>query len=262
MRLKCKSLGVGFAPKSGAVQAISDVTFETRDGEFLSIIGPSGCGKTTLLRTLAGLIRPQQGSVERFASPNDCTERILMVFQENSLFPWMTVLENATFGLEMQGIGKAERNLRAYPLLDRFGFTGRENAYPHQLSLGMKQRVAVIRSFLSDPAVLLMDEPFAALDCQTRLVIQQELLQLWEQDQRSVIFVTHDLEEAILLSDRILVLSPQPGRVIAEFPVRFDRPRATSITLDEEFLHLKKRIAAQLGMVVSGAAVICEGLAN
>jgi NitT/TauT family transport system ATP-binding protein len=255
MRLKCNALCVAFASKNGLVQAVSDLSFETREGEFLAIIGPSGCGKTTLLRTLAGLTRPQHGSVERFASPTDCADRIQLVFQENGLFPWMTVLENATFGLEMQGVGETERNERAHSLLDRIGFTGRDNAYPYQLSLGMKQRLAVIRLFLSDPAVLLMDEPFAALDCQTRLVVQQELLQLWEQDQKSIIFVTHDLEEAILLSDRILVLSPQPGRVIAEFPVEFDRPRGTDITFDEEFLHLKKRIAARLGMVMKTASI-------
>jgi NitT/TauT family transport system ATP-binding protein len=251
MRLRCNSLGVAFGPQSGLVQAVSDLSFETREGEFLSIIGPSGCGKTTLLRTLAGLIRAQKGSVEQVVSPSDCSGRILLVFQEHSLFPWMTVLENAAFGLEMQGVGRAERNRRACKLLDRFGFTGRENAYPHQLSLGMKQRVAVIRAFLSDPAVLLMDEPFAALDCQTRLVVQQELLQLWEQDQKSVIFVTHDLEEAMLLSDRILVLSPQPGMVIAEFHVPFSRPREASITMDYEFLQLKKNIAARLGLLMT-----------
>jgi len=251
MQVKCTSLGIAFASKSAPVQAISGLSFETRPREFLSIIGPSGCGKTTLLRAIAGLVQPQQGSVERIASRADGSGRVLLVFQENSLFPWMTVMENATFGLEMQGVSKPEREQRARPLLDRFGFRGREDAYPHQLSLGMKQRAAVIRAFLSDPALLLMDEPFAALDCQTRSILQRELLELWAQNQRSVIFVTHDVEEAILLSDRILVLSPQPGRVIAELPIRFDRPREPGLTLEEEFLHVKKRIAFLLGMPVA-----------
>jgi len=134
-------------------------------------------------------------------------------------------------------------------LLHRLGFAGREGAYPHELSLGMKQRVAVTRCFLSDPAVMLMDEPFAALDCQRRLELQQELLDLWEQSHKTVIFVTHDVEEAILLSDRILVFSRQPGRIVAEFPIRLPRPRAASVTMTEEFLALKRSIAARLGMV-------------
>jgi len=256
MRLKCTSLGVAFASSGGLIQAISGLSFEMTPREFLSVVGPSGCGKTTLLRTLAGLIQPQEGGVERINSGEREPNRVLMVFQENSLFPWMTVLENATFGLEMQGVPAAERVQKAMPLLRRYGFAGRENAYPHQLSMGMKQRVAVIRSFLSDPALLLMDEPFAALDCQTRLLLQQELLELWEQNHKSVVFVTHDVEEAMLLSDRILVLSPQPGRVIAEFTVRFARPRDAALTLDDEFLRLKKRIAARLGMVVSETAAV------
>jgi len=178
------------------------------------------------------------------------------VSQEHSLFPWMTVLENAAFGCEMQGVPRREREDRARELLHRLGFAGRECAYPHELSLGMKQRVAVARCFLSDPAVMLMDEPFAALDCQRRLVLQQELLDLWEQNHKTVIFVTHDVEEAILLSDRILVFSRQPGRIVAEIPIQLPRPRTAAITLTEEFLLLKRRLAAELGMEVGKREVI------
>jgi NitT/TauT family transport system ATP-binding protein len=248
MWLRCEDLAVAFASRNGGVQALAGVTFEAREGEFLSIVGPSGCGKTTLLRTLAGLIGPSQGRVE-WRGPNGRGRAdVLLVFQENSLFPWMTVLENAAFGLEMQGVAKEAREARARELLGRFGFTGREQAYPHQLSLGMKQRVAVIRCFLSNPAVLLMDEPFAALDCQTRLTLQQELLDLWEENHKTVVYVTHDVEEAILLSDRILILSPQPGRMIAEFRVPFSRPREASLTLSEDLLQMKRQISSALGM--------------
>ncbi|MCL4401187.1 MAG: ABC transporter ATP-binding protein [Acidobacteria bacterium] len=254
LELRCKRVGVSFTSNGSCVQALKDIWFEVRRAEFLSIVGPSGCGKTTLLRVLAGLIRPDEGTVEQVAPRNGRDGRTILVFQENSLFPWMTVLENAAFGLEMQGCGKCEREARARELLHRFGFAGRERDYPHQLSLGMKQRVSIIRCFLSDPAVLLMDEPFAALDCQTRMVLQQELLDLWEQNQKTVVFVTHDVEEAILLSDRILVLSRQPGTIIQEFPVSFARPRHTTLTLDDAFLHLKRCVFAELGMKVEGVA--------
>ncbi len=245
--LYCKQVGVRYSTANGSVRALEDVTFDTRAGEFLSIVGPSGCGKSTLLRVLAGLTSPTKGRVER-RDPGNHSRTPLIVFQEHGLFPWMTVMENAAFGLEMQGVEKSERESRARELLDRYGFQDRENAYPHQLSLGMKQRVAVIRCFLSDPPVMLMDEPFAALDCQTRLTLQQELLELWEQDHKTVIFVTHDMDEALLLSDRVLVLSSQPGTVKAEFPVPFPRPRRAELTLEEEFLSLKRCVARELGM--------------
>jgi len=252
--LRCLQVGVTFISNGSHVEALRDIWFQVRRGEFLSVVGPSGCGKTTLLRVLAGLTRPSRGSVERAASRGVHRGGALLVVQENSLFPWMTVLENAAFGMEMQGFGKREREARARELLCRFGFAGRERDYPHQLSLGMKQRVAIIRCFLSDPAILLMDEPFAALDCQTRMVLQQELLDLWEQNHKTVVFVTHDVDEAILLSDRILVLSREPGTIIQEFQVPFARPRHTTLTLDEAFLNLKRCVFAELGMPVEGMA--------
>jgi NitT/TauT family transport system ATP-binding protein len=248
MKVRCAHLSVFFDPGRAALR---DVSFGVHEGEFLTIIGPSGCGKTTLLRTIAGLIPPSRGSVERVAG-----EKILLVFQEDSLFPWMTVLENAGYGLRMRGVSAEEREARARTLLARFGLEGREHAYPHELSLGMKQRVAVIRCFLSDPAVMLMDEPFAALDAQTRLMLQQELLALWEQDHKTVIFVTHDIEEALLLSDRIVVMDGPPGSVIEELRVPFARPRDASLTLDEEFLELKRRLWSRLGKSLRKACLI------
>jgi NitT/TauT family transport system ATP-binding protein len=250
MGLRCTSLDVSFVARGAAVQALAGLSFDTDEREFVSIVGPSGCGKTTLLRTIAGLIRPQRGTVTR-------RDRAHLVFQENSLFPWMTVLENAAFGLEMQRVGAGERRLRAMPLLERFGLGGREGAYPRQLSLGMKQRVAVIRAFLSGPAVLLMDEPFASLDYFTRRALGQELVDLWEQNRTPVIFVTHDIEEAILLSDRVLVMSPRPGRIAAEYRVPFGRPRDAETAFCDEFLQLKKRIAISMGMIEDWAAAAC-----
>lgn len=250
MRLRCSELGVTFPSPAGPVPALQGVSFETRENEFLCIVGPSGCGKTTLLRVLAGIQPAMQGKVERIPSPQDRNSAVLLVSQERNLFPWMTAAENAAFGLEMQGVAKRERLERAHQVLARMGFEGREQAWPHELSLGMKQRVAVARCFLSDPAVMLMDEPFAALDCLRRLELQQQLLELWEERHKTVLFVTHDIEEALFLGDRILVLSRQPGRIIAEFRVTFSRPRSAAVTMTAEFLELKRRIARSLGLDV------------
>ena len=255
MRLRCSQLGVTFESVHGPVRALDYLTLETREREFLSIVGPSGCGKTTLLRVLAGTLVPGEGEVSRIPSPSDPNQAVLLVSQERSLFPWMTVLENAAFGCEMQGVPRRQRESRAREHLRRLGFAGRERAYPHELSLGMKQRVAVARCFLSDPAVMLMDEPFAALDCERRLHLQQALLDLWEQNHKTVVFVTHDVEEAILLSDRILVFSRQPGRVVAEVPVRLPRPRASAVTMTEEFLLLKRLVASKLGLYAGWSEV-------
>ena len=246
MRVRCTNLTVTFPDGSRRIEALRDLSFGCTEGEFLSILGPSGCGKTTLLRVLAGLIKPETGIVERIPVPADGNSRTLLVFQEESLFPWMTVLQNATFGLEMQGVPKRIREDRANEFLSRMGVIGRGHSYPHQLSLGMKQRVAVIRCFLSDPGLMLMDEPFGALDAQMRSALQQELLTLWDQNRNSVIFVTHDVEEALLLSDRILILSPQPGRVVGEVKVRIARPRSVETTLTAEFLSLKREIVHSL----------------
>ena len=239
--------------------ALRDLNFETREGEFISFVGPSGCGKTTLLRVLAGLLPPSEGTIQPIASPGDRQAAILLVSQEHNLFPWMTASANAGFGLEMQGVPRAEREARVRRLLDRLGCAGKEHAYPSQLSMGMKQRVAVARCFLSDPAVMLMDEPFAALDCQTRMVLQQEVLDLWEQDRKSVVFVTHDVEEAILLSDRILVLSEGPGTLVAEYQVPAPRPRRALLEMNEELWELKQRILASLRLAAGVPRYACAG---
>jgi NitT/TauT family transport system ATP-binding protein len=236
-----------FPENGGSLPVLSDISFELSEHEFLSIVGPSGCGKTTLLRVLAGIIRPTRGSVSFFTS-SERPGPVFLVFQENNLFPWMTVLENATYGLARQGIARAERIERARELLKRFGMSGRERAYPRELSPGMKQRVAIIRAFLGNPATLLMDEPFAALDFQTRLLLQGELLSLWSRMRSSVVFVTHDIDEAIRLSDRVLVLSQQPGRILAEHRILFPRPRLLELTMQPDFVCQKQQIVHQLGL--------------
>ncbi len=257
MRVVCSGADVTFNNPGRSVEALRDVSFEARSGEFLSIVGPSGCGKTTLLRTLAGLIEPQRGSVERVLTAGLCT-KVLLLFQENNLFPWMTVLENAEFGLEMQGVERRERHARAREMLQRVGLAGWERFYPHQLSVGMRQRVSLIRCFLTDPGLLLMDEPFAAMDYQTRQVLHQELLDLWEQNHKTVIFVTHDVEEAVLLSDRVLVMSPRPGTVVAEFEIPLPRPRTAAIALDDEVLILRRQIQRALDPLKLAVADYCQ----
>jgi NitT/TauT family transport system ATP-binding protein len=239
------------------VPALRDLTFCGGDGEFLTFLGPSGCGKTTLLRVLAGLLAPESGAVHRVAGPDDRNSSVLLVSQEHNLFPWMTASANAAFGLEMQGVPRAEREARASDLLARLGCAGKERAYPGQLSMGMKQRVAVARCFLGRPAVMLMDEPFAALDCQTRMVLQQEVLDLWEQDRKTVVFVTHDVDEAILLSDRILVLSEGPGTVVAEYQVPLPRPRHALLEMNGELWDLKQRILTSLRVAAGMERFAC-----
>jgi NitT/TauT family transport system ATP-binding protein len=250
MNVICRDLTIVYPSDAGKIRALEDVNLRVRSGEFVSVVGPSGCGKTTLLRAIAGFLKPDSGLIERSASCG----RTLLVYQENSLFPWMNVLENACFGLEAQGVPLAERESRALPLLRHFGLEGRERAWPHQLSMGMKQRVAVIRSFISDPDLLLMDEPFAAVDYYMRLRLQQELLEMWEYDKKTVLFVTHDVNEALLLSDRVIVMSATPGTVIAEIPVPFPRPRDLEVTLCGEWLELKRQVFQKLGIPLSESA--------
>lgn len=252
------SVGRSIRFAKGPVAALGGLTFDSREGEFLTFVGPSGCGKTTLLRVLAGLLAPSAGECARIPGPFDRNSSVLLVSQEHNLFPWMTASAKAAFGLEMQGVPRAEREARARELLARLGCANKEHAYPSQLSMGMKQRVAVARCFLSDPAVMLMDEPFAALDCQTRMVLQQELLDLWEQDRKSVVFVTHDVEEAILLSDRILVLSEGPGTVVAEYHVPASRPRRAMFEMNEELWELKQCLLGSLRLAAGMKRFVCR----
>ena len=249
MRLRCKELNASYGVNGSREEVLRKVSLETTSGEFLTILGPSGCGKTTFLQTIAVVLRADGGRIELISAFPGESAQPLLIRQENSLFPWLTALDNACFGLAMQGVAKAEREQQALELFARYGLERRYNNYPHQLSLGMKQRVALIRAFLCDPPMLLMDEPFAALDAQTRLLLQQDLIALWEaREEISVIFVTHDVEEALLLSDRIVIFSGRPASVMAELAVDLPRPRNATTTLTPEFLQLKARILSYLGI--------------
>jgi NitT/TauT family transport system ATP-binding protein len=229
-----------FSTAEGDLDALGPFSVDIDDGEFVCIVGPSGCGKSTFLRIVAGLIRPSKGSVEiRTRGSRNPTA---MVFQEYSIYPWKTVLENVRFGLDVAGVRKREGNDRARSYLAKLGLADRERARPDTLSGGMKQRVSIARALAVEPEILLMDEPFAALDAQLRTVLQEELLHLWQSDQRTVVFVTHSLDEALLLGDRVVVMSARPGQLLASVNVPFDRPRAPEIRATAEFARLQAEL--------------------
>lgn len=216
---QARNVSVTFGEPPGGVTVLKDVDLDVRKGEFLILLGPSGCGKSTLLRLFSRHLLPSRGSVE-FRG-----ERCNMVFQEHGLYPWMSVIDNVAFGLRMRGISKAERRARALEEIKAVGLEEFAESYPSQLSGGMKQRANIARAFANDPDLILMDEPYAALDVQTRRLMQEQLLQLLERDKKTVVFVTHSIEEALLLGDRIVVMASRPGRIRREVQVPFDRPR-------------------------------------
>ncbi|MCP8310696.1 MAG: ABC transporter ATP-binding protein [Candidatus Methylarchaceae archaeon HK01B] len=227
--LDVRDVSKEFVHQSKKIPILRDVSFSIHEYEFISIVGPTGCGKSTLLRIIMGLIPPTKGEViykgERVQSVNS---RMSMVFQSFALFPWLTVLENVELGLEAQGILKEQRNKRALKIMQEVGLEDFENAYPRELSRGMKQRVGFARALVIDPEILLMDEPFSALDPLTAEGLREEVMRLWSDKFTSpeiVIMVTHNVEEAIYLSDRVIVLSQRPGTVILEFNVGMPRPR-------------------------------------
>ena len=224
IRFRCENLSHSFATEDGEIPALDGVTFEAQPGEFICLVGPSGCGKSTLLRILAGLLSPTSGGVV-YGGAEGKRPSTALVFQENGVFPWMTVRENVAFGLEMDGVPRAERDRRADEMLRDVGLSGFAARWPHELSVGMRQRVSVARAFISDVQLLLMDEPFGALDALTRRRMQDELLRLWRQHRHTLVFVTHDVDEAIALADRIIVMSNRPARVLEEFVLPADRER-------------------------------------
>lgn len=225
MGIYCQNLSKYFAHEEGKLAALNNANFRVEEHEFVSIVGPSGCGKSTLLRLIAGLLTPDQGSIEFGKRSLEKNPHAVLIFQEQGLFPWLNVVENISFGLEMQGVSKKERLNKATSFMINYGLEGFSRSYPHELSGGMRQRVALARAFLTDPQLLLMDEPFGSLDAQTRLVLQEELLRIWRDNRKTILFVTHDIEEAIMLSDRILVLTDRPGTIRDDISIPLDRPR-------------------------------------
>jgi NitT/TauT family transport system ATP-binding protein len=251
-----KNLNKCYRVREGNLPALSAVDLEVAEGEFVSIVGPSGCGKSTLLYILGGFIRADSGVIEvgGKAVTGPGTDRGV-VFQEYALFPWLTVTQNIRYGLEMTGVARREREETVRRLVRTIGLEGFEHRFPRELSGGMKQRVAIARTLAYDPNILLLDEPFGALDAQTRETMQDELLRLWQPTRKTVVMVTHDVNEAVYLSDRVLVMSQRPGRMVAEFSIAIDRSGNRETTMlnadfnavrNEVWLAVRRQVAATI----------------
>jgi ABC-type nitrate/sulfonate/bicarbonate transport system ATPase subunit len=242
----------GHAP----TRALEPTDLKVGNNDFVTILGPSGCGKSTLLRIIAGLDRPTSGHValdgREITGPG--ADRG-MVFQSYTLFPWLTVRDNIAFGLRERGFSEAERGTIADGFIQRVGLSGFENHWPKQLSGGMQQRTAIARALANDPKILLLDEPFGALDNQTRMLMQEMLLGIWERDQKTVLFVTHDIEEAIFLGSRIIVMSARPGRIKAQITVDLPHPRSYRIKTTPQFVGLKERLVEEIRVEALKVAV-------
>lgn len=241
-KLQLCNITMTFRTRRGeTVTAVDDLSLEVGDREFISIVGPSGCGKSTLLRVAAGLIRPDIGSVLLDGQPikGPGADRG-MVFQSYTLFPWLTVQGNVEYGLRLKGLRAAERAQLAREYIARVGLTSFEQSYPKELSGGMMQRVAIARALANDPKVLLMDEPFGALDAQTRSIMQEILVTIWQQTPKTILFVTHDIDEALFLSNCVYVMSARPGRIKQALPVELTGPRTLEMTTTPQFIEQKR----------------------
>lgn len=241
-RLVARHLAKTFLLGRADLRALDDVNLSVADGEFCCIVGPSGCGKSTFLRILAGLERQTSGELH-IEVKDPARPLTAMVFQEQSVFPWMTVEGNVGYGLAMRRVHAAVRRRVVAHYLETVGLAQFARAYPHQLSGGMKQRTSVARAFATDPEILLMDEPFASVDEQTRALLQEELLRVWEDHKKTVVYITHSIDEALVLGDRVLVMSARPGRVKAEIAVTLPRPRSVyALKSTPEFAALVARV--------------------
>jgi NitT/TauT family transport system ATP-binding protein len=230
------------SPAARAVRALDGIDLAVETEEFVAVLGPSGCGKSTLLNLIAGLLAPTEGAIWLDGEVPPGRAATAMVFQEFALFPWRTVQANVELGLEEMRVPRPERQARAARYLDMAGLAGFERKYPHELSGGMRQRVGIARALAVEPAVLLMDEPFSALDAQTRQLMQEELLGIWERTRKTIVYVTHNIHEAVYMADRVVVLSRRPGRVLAEMKVELPRPRAEGMIGEPVFVHAVERI--------------------
>jgi NitT/TauT family transport system ATP-binding protein len=242
--VEVKGVGQVFRTSTQDVVALSDVSIEVKPGRFVVLVGPSGCGKSTLLTMMAGLLQQTSGTITINGAPipQPDPDRIGVVFQEPSLFPWLTAEENVEFPLALRGVAKSERRARAQDALTLVGLDGFGKRHPHELSGGMKQRVSIARGLVQDPPVLLMDEPFAALDEQTRMTMGDELLRIWAATGKTVVFVTHSLTEAVYLADEVLVMSARPGRIVDRLQVGLPRPRTYDMLSGDAFGSLRDRI--------------------
>ncbi|WP_246070709.1 ABC transporter ATP-binding protein [Paenibacillus kobensis] len=243
----------------GQPHLFKELSFDIKQGEFVSILAASGIGKTTLFRMLAGLLIPQAGTITIGTQENSAAEaskqgKIGYMPQKDCLMPWRTVLDNAALGLELSGTSKREARRRVLELLPGLGLEGTERKYPHELSGGMRQRVSFLRSLLGGGELFLLDEPFSALDAMTRVSMQEWLLQVWEQHRKTILFITHDVDEALLLSDRVLVAAESPITTLSELNVTLPRPRSYEAALDPAFIGLKRQLLEHLGRTVSGRA--------
>ena len=258
--IEVRSAGKNFLSRSGvATRALGDVTFSVPEGQFTSILGPSGCGKSTLLRAIAGLERVDSGVVLIRGQAVTAPRRdVGLVFQTAVLLPWRTTLKNVTLPAEIQGLDKASSRYRAEGLLDSVGLGGFEDRYPFELSGGMQQRAAIARALLTDPAVLLMDEPFGALDAITREAMALDLQQLWAATQKTVVFVTHSIQEATFLSDEVIVLSPRPATVSGVVPIELERPRTLALMATPEFGRFEGQLRGLLNEGAPGRAAGAE----
>jgi len=244
------------SPQGNRIEALHNISFEVEDafssdgrdiGEFRVVLGPSGCGKSTLLRMIAGLDRPDSGEILVNGKPVDGPGRDRgMVFQKYTSFPWLTVADNIAYGPRINGVPASERNPVVEHLIEAVGLAGFEKSYPDTLSGGMQQRVAIARTLANRPQVILMDEPFGALDAQTRSDMQQLLLKVWDETASTILFVTHDVDEAIYLADRIFILSARPGTIVEDVPVPFGRPRSPDIRQAAEFHEMQQHVLACL----------------
>jgi NitT/TauT family transport system ATP-binding protein len=246
--IEVSSLSHVYNGAQGAVPALHDISLSVPAGRFVVIVGPSGCGKTSLLMMLAGLRAQTQGTILCHGRPipEPDPDRVGVIFQEASLYPWLTALDNIEFPLSLRGAPRQERRRRAEAMLRLVGLEGFGERFPHELSGGMKQRVAIARGLVQDPPVLLMDEPFAALDEQTRMTMGHELLRIWSTTSKTVVFITHSLTEAVYLADEVLVMSARPGRIIDRIPVTLPRPRTYEMMATDVFGRLRDRIWQQI----------------
>ena len=247
-KIEARDISKAFTVNNDYIEVLRNVSIGVKPSEFLVMLGPGQCGKTTLINCLSGIMEPDRGGIflngEKITEPGPARG---VVFQQYALFPWKTVLDNVAFGLTVRGVDKKKRYDTARHYIDLVGLQGFEKSFPHQLSGGMRQRVSIARAYVSDPEVLFMDEPFSALDAQTRYAMEKDILRITEQEKKTIIFITNNVEEAIFLGDRIILMTSLPGRIKREFPVEMTKPREYT---DERFLELRLAISEDTELVL------------